>query len=223
MNVQSVCASTIELKSSENKIIIDITENDIALAAGKVYMEFPSSWSLSEPFGTGFFSQIYAVKGNNSQIEFQFFDMSAASTIGELEIPFYAPLGNYSVKLEKIELYNKSDFLIPFNYPLEIRVAITDLQMEDNVYNAPTLIPVTKHSEESSGEQTSLEGKESNIPIIISYPQNLSQPVINETTPLENKTVNLPEIKYNPFWPLVFTIIVIALSFLVRHLLKKHT
>jgi hypothetical protein len=87
-------------------------------------MSISEALNLYQPQGTGFFSNIYDIKGNNSNLELQFFDFLANSPSGRLEIPFSAPPGVYTARVEKIELYNKSDFLIPFDFPLEIKITV---------------------------------------------------------------------------------------------------
>ena len=120
----AVSAGRMSLSSSGNSIILNINENSIPIAAGRIYMKISEPLALYEPAGTGFFSAIYRIQGNNSNLELQFFDFSAGNSLGQLSIPFTAPAGVYSAKVERIELYNKSDFLIPFNYPVETRIAI---------------------------------------------------------------------------------------------------
>lgn len=121
-------AGKMSLSSSGSSIILDIKENSIPIAAGRIYMKISEPLVLYEPAGTGFFSAIYKIQGNNSNLELQFFDFSAGNRLGHLEIPFTAPSGIYSARVERIELYNKSDFLIPFNLPVETRIAIGSSQ-----------------------------------------------------------------------------------------------
>jgi len=212
-------ASTIELKNYENKIIINITENNFLLAAGKVIMEIPSVWNLSAPEGAGFFSNIYAVKRNASKTEFQFFELVANNSLGELEIPFYAPAGAYSVKIVKIGLYNKSDFLIPFSYPLEIQVVIGNLAVigSNEGYRGDG------RSENQDSEGTAIINKSQ---INLNYSPNILQQ-INQTTDIkdkeEEKTLTAESFeKKNPGLWLIAVILAAALGVFIYRLLQKN-
>jgi len=118
-------AGTMQLSNANNRLILKITENDISLAAGKIFFKIPEALSLYQPEGIGFLNNVYAVKGNNSNLEIQFFDPIATNKLGQLDIPFTGPYGTYTVQITKIEIYNKSDYLIPFNQPLQTRITIS--------------------------------------------------------------------------------------------------
>jgi len=123
--IPAASAGKMELSNADNKIILSIIENEIPIAAGRIYMNVSEPLVLYQPQGTDFFSNIYEIKGNNSDLELQFFSFAANSFTGRLEIPFSAGAGIYIARIEKIELYNKSDYLIPFDYPLETIIAVS--------------------------------------------------------------------------------------------------
>lgn len=125
LSIATASAGTMELSSSEGKIILKILNNDIPIAAGKIFMKTAETLTLYKPTGTGFLSNIYAIKGINSNLEMQFFDPIANKQLGQLEIPFTGPAGTYTFQITKIELYNKSDYLIPFNQPLQTKLTIS--------------------------------------------------------------------------------------------------
>jgi hypothetical protein len=125
LSLATASAGTMELSSGEGKIILKISDNDIPIAAGRIFMKTAEALTLYKPTGTGFLSSIYAIKGTNSDMEIQFFDPIANKQLGQLEIPFTCQAGTYTFQITKIEFYNKSDYLIPFNQPLQTRITIT--------------------------------------------------------------------------------------------------